>query len=281
MIALGLIETQGLIPAIEAADAMLKAANVYLLERTCIGSGLVTITVASEDVGSVSAAVEAGAAAIARISGAILVSKHVIPRPDLELHTILKLTPSPSSTPQDKTEKAKVSEPEESKLQEAKINESTVLAQGTVSSTPTEIFASEISTNPVELAHTTKTVTPKQNIDKKIAKPAVTPAITKIVTPSKATTEATAKATTETTTETTAKATPKATAGTIATTAAENAKSKKQATPIRYTMAKLRTMKLDKLQEIANNIDNFPLSSDIIATANRDRLITEFMKIFK
>ena len=93
MIALGLIETKGLIAAIEAADAMLKAADVYLLERTCIGAGLVTITVASKDVGAVQASVDAAVAAISRVPGAIVVSKHVIPRPDLELHQILKLTP--------------------------------------------------------------------------------------------------------------------------------------------------------------------------------------------
>ncbi len=77
--ALGLIETKGLVGVIEATDAMLKAANVSLAGRVQIGGGFVT-TLVKGDVGSVRAAVEAGAEAASRVGE--LVSAHVIPRPD-------------------------------------------------------------------------------------------------------------------------------------------------------------------------------------------------------
>lgn len=93
MTALGLIETKGLLAAVEGADAMLKAADVRLLERNLVGGGLVTITVAGE-VSAVSASVEAAVAAIGRIDGTALVSGHVIARPDAEIATILALHPA-------------------------------------------------------------------------------------------------------------------------------------------------------------------------------------------
>ncbi|MGA2704167.1 MAG: BMC domain-containing protein [Isosphaeraceae bacterium] len=77
--ALGLIETKGLVGMIEATDAMLKAANVHLGGRVQVGGGFVT-TLVRGDVGSVRAAVEAGAEAASRVGE--LVSAHVIPRPD-------------------------------------------------------------------------------------------------------------------------------------------------------------------------------------------------------
>ena len=77
--ALGLIETKGLVGMIEGTDAMLKAANVNLAGRVQVGGGFVT-TVVRGDVGSIRAAVEAGAEAASRVGE--LVSAHVIPRPD-------------------------------------------------------------------------------------------------------------------------------------------------------------------------------------------------------
>jgi ethanolamine utilization protein EutM len=77
--ALGLIETKGLVGVIEATDAMLKAANVTLAGRVQVGGAFVT-TLVRGDVGSVRAAVEAGAEAASRVGE--LVSAHVIPRPD-------------------------------------------------------------------------------------------------------------------------------------------------------------------------------------------------------
>ena len=76
--AIGLIETKGLLALVEATDAMAKAANVEIVKRVDIGGGLVT-TVVSGDVGSVRAAVEAGANAASQVGE--LVSSHVIPRP--------------------------------------------------------------------------------------------------------------------------------------------------------------------------------------------------------
>ena len=84
--ALGMVETRGLIGAIEAADAMGKAANVTLVGREKIGSGLVTVMVRG-DVGAVKAAVDAGATA-ARVVGEV-VSVHVIPRPHSDTELII------------------------------------------------------------------------------------------------------------------------------------------------------------------------------------------------
>lgn len=84
--ALGMVETKGLIGAIEAADAMVKAANVTLVGKEKIGSGLVTVMVRG-DVGAVKASVEAGAAAAKRVGE--LVSVHVIPRPHEDVEGIL------------------------------------------------------------------------------------------------------------------------------------------------------------------------------------------------
>lgn len=86
MQALGLIETKGLVAAIESADAMLKAAEVSLLEKNYVGGGLVTIMV-SGDVGAVKAATDAGAAAAQRVGE--LLSVHVIPRPHQELNGVV------------------------------------------------------------------------------------------------------------------------------------------------------------------------------------------------
>ena len=91
MKALGMIETRGLVASIEAADAMVKAANVTLTCKEHVGGGLVTVMVRG-DVGAVKAAVDAGAAAAERVGE--LVSIHVIPRPHEELEGILS-TPAP------------------------------------------------------------------------------------------------------------------------------------------------------------------------------------------
>jgi ethanolamine utilization protein EutM len=82
--AIGLIETKGLLALIEATDAMAKAANVQIVRRVDIGGGLVTAVV-SGDVGSVRAAVEAGASAAAQVGE--LLSSHIIPRPSEGLET--------------------------------------------------------------------------------------------------------------------------------------------------------------------------------------------------
>jgi ethanolamine utilization protein EutM len=81
-----MIETKGLVGAIEAADAMVKAANVTLIGRELVGGGLVTVMVRG-DVGAVTAATDAGAAAAGRVGE--LLSVHVIPRPHSEVEMIL------------------------------------------------------------------------------------------------------------------------------------------------------------------------------------------------
>ena len=85
--ALGLIETRGLVGAIEAADAMVKAANVRLIGKEKTGSGLVTMMVRG-DVGAVKAAVEAGSEAARRVGE--LMSAHIIPRPHNDVEDLLK-----------------------------------------------------------------------------------------------------------------------------------------------------------------------------------------------
>ncbi|MCX7883504.1 MAG: BMC domain-containing protein [Caloramator sp.] len=84
--ALGMIETKGLVGAIEAADAVVKATNGYLVGKDHVGVGLVTVMVRG-DVGAVKAATDAGAAAAQRVGE--LISVHVIPRPHMEVETIL------------------------------------------------------------------------------------------------------------------------------------------------------------------------------------------------
>ena len=84
--ALGMIETKGLVGSIEAADAMVKAANVNLIGKVHVGGGLVTVMVRG-DVGAVKAAVEAGAANASRLGE--LVATHVIPRPHSDVEKIL------------------------------------------------------------------------------------------------------------------------------------------------------------------------------------------------
>ena len=86
LLALGMVETKGLVGSIEAADAMVKAANVSLIGKVHVGGGLVTVMVRG-DVGAVKAATDAGAAAAAKVGE--LVSVHVIPRPHNDVEMIL------------------------------------------------------------------------------------------------------------------------------------------------------------------------------------------------
>lgn len=85
-IALGMVETRGIVAAVEAADAMIKAANVTLVGREQVGGGLVAVFVRGE-VGAVKAATDAGAVAANKIGDVIAV--HVIPRPSTEVENIL------------------------------------------------------------------------------------------------------------------------------------------------------------------------------------------------
>jgi ethanolamine utilization protein EutM len=104
--ALGLIETRGLVAAIEAADAMVKAAKVKFISRQKVKGGLVAIMVTG-DVGAVKAAVDAGAAAGKRVG--TVVSSHVIPRPHNDIDAMIpdspeeNPNPEPKSKPQEKS----------------------------------------------------------------------------------------------------------------------------------------------------------------------------------
>lgn len=137
MEALGMIETKGLLAAIESADAMLKAAEVRLLERTFVGGGLVTITITG-DVAAVKASIDAAAAAVSRLGAELLVSQHVIPRPHVELgETIIspipiaelhkeipEELPEPEIEPEDEAEKQEDStEPQETEVSSEPMNQ--------------------------------------------------------------------------------------------------------------------------------------------------------------
>lgn len=93
MQAIGMIESKGLLATIEAADAMVKSANVNILEKVYIGGGYVSVTVTG-DVGAVKSAVDAGVSAVNRLGNNILVSHHVIARPHYDLESIMETKPA-------------------------------------------------------------------------------------------------------------------------------------------------------------------------------------------
>lgn len=93
MQAIGMIETKGLLATIEAADAMVKSANVNILEKVYIGGGYVSVTVTG-DVGAVKSAIDAGVSAVNRLGDNILVSHHVIARPHYDLESIIETKPA-------------------------------------------------------------------------------------------------------------------------------------------------------------------------------------------
>lgn len=90
MEALGMIETRGLLAAIEAADVMTKSANIKILEKIYIGGGLVSITICG-DIGAVKSSIDIGEIAVNNLGKGLLVSKHMIARPHTDLKSIIKL----------------------------------------------------------------------------------------------------------------------------------------------------------------------------------------------
>lgn len=141
MKALGMIETRGLVAAIEAADAMVKAANVTLTCKEHVGGGLVTVMVRG-DVGAVKAATDAGAAAAERVGE--LISVHVIPRPHEELEGLLtgpeqapipeQTEPEPAELPKEEPEAVEESASEETA--EAEVQEEQKSDEGETQSDP-------------------------------------------------------------------------------------------------------------------------------------------------
>src|ERR687897_3867204 len=99
--ALGMVETRGLVGFVEAADAMVKAANVVLVAKEYIGAGYVTVLVRG-DVGAVKAATDAGAAAARRVGE--LISVHVIPRPHAEVERVLPVDGRAGYSPDEQTQ---------------------------------------------------------------------------------------------------------------------------------------------------------------------------------
>ena len=124
MQALDMIATKGLIGSIEAADAMVKAANVTLIGKEHIGGALVTVMVRG-DVGAVKAATDAGAAAAQRVGE--LISVHVIPRPHMEVESILPHSPEgpddEDDGPQEPESTDEVVEPEQTSAEELETTE--------------------------------------------------------------------------------------------------------------------------------------------------------------
>ena len=115
--ALGLIETKGLVASVEAADAMLKSADVVLTGKVQVGGGLITIMVRG-DVSSVKAAIDAGAAAAVRVGE--LISVHVIPRPHEEIEKILTTITQPKLFEEERLEVKSKTESKGNKIEESK-----------------------------------------------------------------------------------------------------------------------------------------------------------------
>ncbi len=125
MQALGLIETNGLIAAIESSDVMLKTAEVDLVSREFVGGGLVTVSVVG-DVGAVKTAVDAGASAVEQL-GDFLVSKHVIARPDPEIEPLLD-DPKTKKVPEEVAEEVVEAEPVVEGVEETPVPEAPLAA---------------------------------------------------------------------------------------------------------------------------------------------------------
>lgn len=153
MQALGMIETKGLIGSIEAADAMVKAANVTLIGKVHVGGALVTVMVRG-DVGAVKAATDAGAAAAQRVGE--LVSVHVIPRPHMEVESILPHPPTEledgPESPEDAPEDGGEAEEPETPVEEAEAPAEEAEAPAEETEAPAEEPAEALPAAPAEAA---------------------------------------------------------------------------------------------------------------------------------
>ena len=152
MKALGLIETKGLLAAVEAADAMVKSADVSIIEKTYVGGGLVTISVTG-DVGAVKASIEAGVAAVKKLDEGFLVSEHVIPRPHDELESII----GPNTPPEDPS-----SNDNTENVEDADDTEAVEKAEDTEKVENTKAVDSVEDTEPVEV---TKDIVDVKNVE--------------------------------------------------------------------------------------------------------------------
>ncbi|AVQ39147.1 propanediol utilization protein [Clostridium botulinum] len=152
MQALGLIETKGLLAAVEAADTMVKSADVSIIEKTYVGGGLVTISVTG-DVGAVKASIEAGVAAVKKLDEGFLVSEHVIPRPHEELESII----GPNTPPEDPS-----SNDDTENVEDAEDTEAVEKAEDTEKVENTKAVDSVVDTESVEV---TKDIVDAKNVE--------------------------------------------------------------------------------------------------------------------
>ncbi|MDO5038888.1 BMC domain-containing protein [Clostridium sp.] len=155
MQAIGMIETKGLLATIEAADAMVKSANVNILEKVYIGGGYVSVTVTG-DVGAVKSAVDAGVSAVNRLGDNILVSHHVIARPHYELESIIETKPAIERLEESIEETVSCEVVEEAIKEE--INEN--IEEEIISEALEEVEALEVVNNSMDLEFT------KEELDK-------------------------------------------------------------------------------------------------------------------
>ena len=139
MQAIGLLETKGLLAAVEGADAMVKSADVSIVEKSYVGGGLVTITVTG-DVGAVKAAVEAGVAAVRNLSDNLLISNHVIPRPHEDLECIIGNNSDNQKEAVENIEQAKVEAVELTNLEVQKAEISAIIFENLRKKEVDELF---------------------------------------------------------------------------------------------------------------------------------------------
>lgn len=247
-LALGLIETKGLIGAIEAADAMVKAANVKLVSKEKITAALVTVKIVGE-VAAVKSAVDAGAAAAQRVSQ--LISAHVIPRPDDQLEDIIyssELKPTKEKKESKQIEPLPIEEKPEEKIIEEKVSEA-VIAPSDKPETIYELSETESTANVEEVAK------PKRR--------------EKIIPQSKEGTSRLEALRKEAMKEI-GEGEP----------SSEITEESSMVTPGEVpTKEELSTLNVHKLRHLARSFENFPIKGREISRANREELIEHFDKI--
>ncbi|MFW5488278.1 MAG: BMC domain-containing protein [Desulfovibrio sp.] len=252
MMALGFIETNGFLAAVEAADAMLKAADVRLLEKILASGGLVTVSVTGE-VAAVQAAVDAGVAMVERIDGAVLISRHVIPRPDEEISRIIKTTPPDlhDDSPDDFTPpfgtggaavRAAITEPAETETPES--------PSGVASETPEVRDISE---------------EPKTSVEEPAGEPA----------------QETVDEAPDGETPAEDISQPQATAQEEERTEAPAKDAAEREEPKRHTVSQLKKMSVTRLRQLARSLEGIAMPQDKISTARKKDLIDSIVNVYR
>lgn len=249
-LALGLIETKGLIGAIEAADAMVKAANVKLVSKEKITAALVTVKIIGE-VAAVKSAVDAGAAAAQRVSQ--LISAHVIPRPDDQLEDIIYYSQLQTKSEKPEDKKAK---PKPKKLEPEKIVEPVQLEEEEIEKDPEIFISPEVDEKQEEIIEVKEK--PKQK------RKSVQPGKEISVTESRL--EALRK---EAMTEIGEGDVEEKVEESVSQVFSGEVPSREE----------LSILNVHKLRHLARSFENFPIKGREISRANRDELIEHFDKI--